>query len=551
MMARMLGWPLLAALAACGREPASPAVTGQPASQEPATPVAPEPPAATPPPAAPAAALPPAAPASEPGFAVYTATATLLIPVDATRDTAQAPGLWLLGEHAGAAQVKLLFTRSDAGPCACSERACTVDVPQIVDLNSSDPICDCVAPGPADDSEPDPDDPEAEEPCAESSLAPVSLLGGGLYWLGDAHSLCGGFNQYDAVDSYTTIFATPEPTKPVSFTRRDCDPETGPGEPPPAWPLGDLRCRAAGKLWALADSLDEPGDDEGPPAPPSAAPECDECKDSRPETSIWLLRRGELLHVEDNIFHAGGQRWVTRQPAPGRCPDPQDPCGDPALFPGLAAAPDFWVASDHSAALISDKAGLHVRPQGAPSTRRADDPGPLLGVKFHHDLGPLRAAQRRAPGPHSGDGPCRDDATCRRRLGCDALCDPKGACVTARPGTCDDAHPCRGDARCEAGRCRVTAVLLPEDAALNERGKGLGDRCLAHLKADRFAAARGACEAALTHATSDAARGALHYNLGRVAEAIGDLDEARARYRESLALRDNPTVAQALARVAD
>lgn len=55
--------------------------------------------------------------------------------------------------------------------------------------------------------------------------------------------------------------------------------------------------------------------------------------------------------------------------------------------------------------------------------------------------------------------------------------------------------------------------------------------------------ARRATREALRHQTDDQARGALLYNLGRIAEAIGREDEAIAAYRRSLEVRpDSPPV---------
>ncbi|HLT37722.1 MAG TPA: tetratricopeptide repeat protein [Enhygromyxa sp.] len=62
--------------------------------------------------------------------------------------------------------------------------------------------------------------------------------------------------------------------------------------------------------------------------------------------------------------------------------------------------------------------------------------------------------------------------------------------------------------------------------------------------------ARRATREALRHQTDDPARGALLYNLGRIAEALGREDEALAAYRRSLEVRpDSPPVRARLARL--
>jgi hypothetical protein len=51
-------------------------------------------------------------------------------------------------------------------------------------------------------------------------------------------------------------------------------------------------------------------------------------------------------------------------------------------------------------------------------------------------------------------------------------------------------------------------------------------------------------EAALSKAKTAGSRGALHYNLGRIAEADGKVDQAIAHYRASLEARPNNAVVQ-------
>ena len=77
---------------------------------------------------------------------------------------------------------------------------------------------------------------------------------------------------------------------------------------------------------------------------------------------------------------------------------------------------------------------------------------------------------------------------------------------------------------------------------------GHGTQCVEHMRAKRFVEAKAACEAGLAATTKPSARGALLYNLGRIAQLQGDLATARTRYRESLEARPkNKTVKKALA----
>lgn len=87
--------------------------------------------------------------------------------------------------------------------------------------------------------------------------------------------------------------------------------------------------------------------------------------------------------------------------------------------------------------------------------------------------------------------------------------------------------------------------LHPEDRGFvdDRGGRGWSDRCFYHLMAERYPAARVACEQGLEIATDSEVRSSLLYNLGRVAQGEGNADEARRRYLESLELRpENPAV---------
>jgi hypothetical protein len=86
-----------------------------------------------------------------------------------------------------------------------------------------------------------------------------------------------------------------------------------------------------------------------------------------------------------------------------------------------------------------------------------------------------------------------------------------------------------------------------DDAALVDKrgGRDFGDRCFVHLQAERWDAAQTACERGLELAKSPSLIGALHYNLGRIAEGRGQLEAARAHYRKSLEVRPDNQPTQA------
>ena len=79
-------------------------------------------------------------------------------------------------------------------------------------------------------------------------------------------------------------------------------------------------------------------------------------------------------------------------------------------------------------------------------------------------------------------------------------------------------------------------AIAPGDATL------LGELGWALFHAGRLDEAFEATRDAYERAESDAQRGALLYNLGRIAEALGQLSEPLELYRRSLAVRDNDVV---------
>ncbi|MCH9685266.1 MAG: tetratricopeptide repeat protein [Deltaproteobacteria bacterium] len=70
----------------------------------------------------------------------------------------------------------------------------------------------------------------------------------------------------------------------------------------------------------------------------------------------------------------------------------------------------------------------------------------------------------------------------------------------------------------------------------------LGELGWAEFKGERYGEAYAHTLLALGQASTDGQRGAFLYNLGRVAEARGQVDQAIARYQQSLAVRTNATV---------
>ena len=91
--------------------------------------------------------------------------------------------------------------------------------------------------------------------------------------------------------------------------------------------------------------------------------------------------------------------------------------------------------------------------------------------------------------------------------------------------------------------------LHPDDHGFVDQrgGRDWGDRCFYHLMADRFTAARAACDRGMAIAENNEVRAALHYNLGRISQGEGNVEEARGHYRRSLELNpENPAVQRRL-----
>jgi hypothetical protein len=79
------------------------------------------------------------------------------------------------------------------------------------------------------------------------------------------------------------------------------------------------------------------------------------------------------------------------------------------------------------------------------------------------------------------------------------------------------------------------------------RGFGWGNRCYVHLRDGRYAQARAACHRGLDIAVENRVKGALYYNLGRIADEEGYPAEACWYYRKSIEVRPgNPSVIEKL-----
>jgi hypothetical protein len=215
-----------------------------------------------------------------------------------------------------------------------------------------------------------------------------------------------------------------------------------------------------------------------------------------PEMEAWLLHRGSLVQAIGEIEPVGGGcSCISQVPiAAATCPSPSDPCGDPVGFTTIdQAKDDFWIATHADVGFVLRNDRMLVVHRGDPRPIR-DEPIPapgidVIGVEYHADAALLEPPEF-----------------------------PRSFRV-ARPS------------------------LAKSDESFSGDASKWGDRCVVHLREKRWDDAEAACFAGLEEGGSNKTRGALTYNLGRVAEGRGDPERALLWYRRSDRLRPgNATV---------
>lgn len=174
--------------------------------------------------------------------------------------------------------------------------------------------------------------------------------------------------------------------------------------------------------------------------------------------------------------------------------------------------------------------------------------------------------------------PCRTDSDCAFQGRCGARCRGDGHCGPEPTGLCDDADfPCApryhcvdgvcdscrntddcGEGVCREGRCEVqcrgpggcdgapcvhgrcVSAEPFSSAPVCEAGieaARFGDLCWREIGAARWDEAERLCRCGLAASPAPRTRGAILYNLGRIAEERGDVPAARAFYQQSLEVR--------------
>lgn len=215
------------------------------------------------------------------------------------------------------------------------------------------------------------------------------------------------------------------------------------------------------------------------------------------QREAFALRRGRLVRfigATDGPSESAECNCASAVPLDAAsCPSALDPCGQGRDLPGAAAWEQRWVTTDEHLALAKVGKDLVVVAAGRDAPiRTLPAPAELLGVEHHPDTALLE--------------------------------------VELPPKTLRVAIPPRHET----------------DATFKGSAKQWGNRCFAHLQAERLDAAEAACYAGLLAKGNDGTRGALTYNLGRIEEARGDLDRARAYYERSQRLRPHEATAERL-----
>jgi len=526
-------------LTACGSSASTPPPSSVPASTLP-TSVVP----------APAGATWPGAHAGEPtsgaAFALvlsatYGESTTLLVPVDARVPARSIQSTMLLDDEAQPAVLRWVVSSTDA-PDACECTCEGVPVSPMIDVITADDASlaalaqsTCRSFGGSacasgeDDANDDAydaiygNDDDDEGECEGAGGPIVTIVGGVAFAAEQYTSQC--FNNVYNIDlvsrALTRATWAPPPMPARGVTCLSNFPGATVTTAVPGWPdiraLTTLACTRGAHGWSTTDEdLD-----------------CSDCRGPMGELIVPRITHGVLRLLAAHGTDDGmDDLWLADRPlSRADCPSHADPCGDAAAFPAIADADDFWVATDGSAAMASRGDTLEIFTAGSSSATRSiripSRASDVVGVRFHHDASLLAERIDHPPVAHH-----------------DRACPTAPApAVATPPAACDI-----GQHRSAGGACE-TIALADEDIDFvdTHAGADWGNRCVLHTRAGELDAAEAACARGLAAAERDTTRGALYYNLGRIAERRGDAPSARARYQRSLTLRPgNATVQAAL-----
>ena len=525
-----------------------------------------------------AASMPVLSPGPFAAFAVYNSYRTTLVPVDG-RAPIEADGLWVprLTDPRTIARY-LTAEASDAGlpTCACASQEGACSAPLSGTVHVAEEITqewehDCTCLITEDTAHAEPLEYATRPngfslgPCTDTlpPPEPLSLVGGTFYgtdWGSPLNEPCNDGseapNLYD-LWGYEVPLAGPVPTITVR---------------------GELRCS---RNETYLDPLTQ--------RYPSCAGELDEedrwddpCDERQIDFAYPVLGRGRLCRAGAGVS-GDGRAWYCARCAPltpDICPSELDPCGSRAPFGDLVPEDQlYWVATDGSFALTRTAVVARDGTQHPFSL-----PDHVIGVLFVADGSPLAAAMAYTPtvvarGDEPWDRSCTDHNDCDVHGECGARCE-HGSCGEPPDGTCDETFPCEASFRCDDGVCvecsldtdcrsrGVSEYICVEGACIRGEceddrdcddgdacragrcvaaqpcdrsldASAHGNRCATEMRAERWSQAQHACRCALDADPSPPVRGAIEYNLGRIAEGQNDRRLARTHYQRSLASRPN------------
>lgn len=337
----------------------------------------------------PVAAEPEATPTVTPksasaGFVIYTAEQSAVVSLDGSRP-AIGEGLWVQDDRSSPSSYSHALLMSEARArklrlpnCRSSSKAtCTSESverrrfePGMDTVILEGRACECI-------EKPIESDGASDECETDGAAEVVALLAGRIWFMGWEQSVCDGMNIYDGTSwSHDLIPDAPIPDD-TGMQKLGCS--------------RDIFVQGGETRWPF--ELDDYGPDE-----------CDF------ESKGFLLRRGELYLIEENVHHAGGERTLSKRVAtPTTCPSVDDPCGDAEPFAQRAnlSVPtrEFWIASDGSAALVGEATSWELWVAGQDQPLRFELPGfdataTVIGVRAHRDVSGLRdlIEQNRAIG---------------------------------------------------------------------------------------------------------------------------------------------------------
>lgn len=433
-----------------------------------------------------------------PGFVLYTIDETIIVPADGSTRV-RGPGLWVQDDRQQPPKLGHTIVLTDTivnelelpscecviGPDACergSVRTQTLDAS--TGTLSGDRGCACVRAAEGAGFPPFVDEDGHRYAACESGSEQrfAALVGGALNVHGwDWNGAC--FNSlsiYDADSWRVPLVDDPPEIDPSTMGRATCW-DYGPAFVAPVWPPGV-----------------------------GAEARLDSC-DAYYESEVFMLRRGNLWSVRDDISGVHGTRQLRHRPArPDSCPTVNDPCGDPAPFEERAGLRqrrrEYWVATDGSVSLtaVGDRYSLWSFDEESPiefQLAGIDATGDLLGVRYHADTRPLQRFIEGPPVPELSDAEVEVSS-----------------------------DECRARHRRYASR-HVGWDGKPRTAT------AWGNDCFERLRIRHWHSAEASCLEGLAVAEDPRTRGALLYNLGRIAEAQGATAQAITRYRDSLAAR--------------